>query len=79
MRNRAFSDPHSEADHRDEELAERLQCEVDAGEHDEQLGEWFRKCYYWNKASAGVFMQAFLDYLFEQASQPKLPCPKEGV
>ena len=69
MRDRAFIDPHSEADHRDEELAERLQGEFDAGDHDEELGSWFRTSYYGKGAFAGIVRGAFLDYLFEQASK----------
>ena len=77
MRNQAFTDPHSEADHRAEELAERLQREFDWGDHDEECGQWLRTTYR-EGPFAGIVRGAFLDYLFEQTSQPQVPEPKEG-
>lgn len=78
MLNPAFRNPDSEAEDRDEELAERLQCEIDAGQHDEEFGRWFRTVYYRESAFGGRVMGAFRDYLFEQASEPPVPCPEEG-
>lgn len=75
----AYCNPDSEADDRAEVLDERLQREFDAGEHDEEFGQWFREDYFGQGAHGGLFREAFLDYLFEQASQPKAAEPKEEV
>ena len=67
-------DPDSEADDHDENRADAERAEFDAGDLDQELGEWVRR-----QERSLRSVRAVVEEFLETRMEPAIPCPEEGA